>query len=97
MTTGFTVPLHSQYCINLQTKKKWASKNFLHMHDDISYRTTGKLSCNYPRSELSKEWIIQASLPVSDEVQVPNLCEAEDSFCPEVQKSAAEVIPVLEV
>lgn len=88
MTTGFTGPFYSQYYINLQTKKKCASKNFLHMHDDISYRTTGKMSYKYPRSE--------ASHPVSDEVQVPYLYKAEDAFCPQVQKSAAEVISVLE-
>lgn len=58
------------------------------MHDDISYRTTGKMSCNDPRSE--------ASHPVPDEVQVPYLYKAEDAFCPQVQKSAAGVISVLE-
>lgn len=47
------------------------------------------MSCKYPRSE--------ASPPVSDEVQVPHLCKAGDAFCPQVQKSAAEVISVLEV
>lgn len=59
VTTGFTVPLYSQYCMNLQTKKKWASENFLHMHDGIPNRSTGKMmSGSYPRSE--------ASPPVSD-------------------------------
>lgn len=57
------------------------------MHDGISYRSTGKMLCNYPSSE--------ASPPVSDEVQVPYLCKAEDAFCP--QKSAGKVISVLEV
>lgn len=59
------------------------------MHDDISYRNTGKMSSNYPRSG--------SSPPVSDEVQVPYFCKAEDAFCPQVQKSAAKVISVLEV
>lgn len=88
VTTGFTVPLYSQYCMNFQTKNM-RSKNFLHMLDGIPSRSTGKMSCSYPGSE--------AKPPVSHEVQVPYLCKAEHAFCPQVQKSAGEVISVLEV
>lgn len=58
----------------------------MHMHDGIPYRSTGKMSCSYPRSK--------ASPPVSDEAQVPSLCRAQNAFCP--QKTAG-MISVLEV
>lgn len=85
VTTGFTVPLYSQYYINLQSKKKE------HLRISCTCMMT------YHTGLLEKCRAIIQGVKQAILSQMRYLCKAEDAFCPQVQKSAAEVISVLEV